>query len=48
MIGDDITTDTDAAQLCAIQIKAGKFREVDLNGTVKPFALLDSIADLPL
>ena len=51
MIGDDITTDIDAAQLYAIraiQVKAVKFREVDLNGTVKPIALLDSIADLPL
>jgi phospholysine phosphohistidine inorganic pyrophosphate phosphatase len=51
MIGDDITADTDAAQLCgirAIQVRTGKFREADLNGTVKPFALLDSIADLPL
>ncbi len=51
MIGDDIWADTDAAQLCgirAIQVRTGKFREADLNGTVKPFALLDSIADLPL
>jgi HAD superfamily hydrolase (TIGR01458 family) len=51
MIGDDITADTDAAQQCgirAIQVRTGKFREADLNGTVKPFALLDSIADLPL
>jgi len=51
MIGDDISADTDAAQLCgirAIQVRTGKFREADLNGTVKPFALLDSIADLPL
>ena len=51
MIGDDIAADTDAAQLCgirAIQVRTGKFREADLNGTIKPFALLDSIADLPL
>ena len=50
MIGDDISADTDAAQLCgirAIQVRTGKFREADLKGSVKPFALLDSIADLP-
>jgi len=50
MIGDDISADTDAAQLCgirAIQVRTGKFREADLNGAVKPFALLDSIAALP-
>ena len=50
MIGDDIAADIDAAQLCgirAIQVRTGKFREADLNGTIKPFALLDSIADLP-
>jgi HAD superfamily hydrolase (TIGR01458 family) len=51
MIGDDISADTDAAQQCgirAIQVRTGKFREADLNGTIKPYALLDSIADLPL
>ncbi len=50
MIGDDIAADTDAAQQCgirAIQVKTGKFREADLQGVIKPFALLDSIADLP-
>ena len=50
MIGDDIAADTDAAQQCgirAIQVKTGKFREADLEGDIKPFALLDSIADLP-
>jgi HAD superfamily hydrolase (TIGR01458 family) len=50
MIGDDIAGDTDAAQRCgirAIQVKTGKFREADLQGEIKPFALLDSIADLP-
>ena len=50
MIGDDIAADTDAAQQCgirAIQVRTGKFREADLEGVIKPFALLDSIADLP-
>jgi len=50
MIGDDIAADTDAAQQCgirAIQVRTGKFREADLEGVIKPFVLLDSIADLP-
>ena len=50
MIGDDICSDTDAAQKCgirAIQVCTGKFREADLSGSVEPFALLESIADLP-
>ncbi|MCP4471419.1 MAG: TIGR01458 family HAD-type hydrolase [Gammaproteobacteria bacterium] len=50
MIGDDIAGDTDAAQRCgirAIQVKTGKFREADLQGDIVPFALLDSVADLP-
>jgi len=50
MIGDDIAADTDAAQQCgirAIQVKTGKFREADLEGDIKPYVLLDSIADLP-
>jgi HAD superfamily hydrolase (TIGR01458 family) len=50
MIGDDIVGDIDAAQNCGIrgiQVKTGKFRDADLNGRIKPFALLDSFADLP-
>jgi len=50
MIGDDIVGDVDAAQRCGIrgiQVRTGKFRECDLDGTIKPFALLDSIAELP-
>jgi len=50
MIGDDISADTDAAQQCgirAIQVRTGKFRAADLEGEIKPYALLDSIADLP-
>ena len=50
MIGDDINADVGAAQLSGIrgiQVRTGKFREVDLQGGVEPFALLDSIADLP-
>ena len=50
MIGDDIVGDIDAAQACGIrgiQVRTGKFREADLSGEIKPFAVLDSIADLP-
>ncbi|MDH3387065.1 MAG: TIGR01458 family HAD-type hydrolase [Gammaproteobacteria bacterium] len=50
MIGDDIAGDVDAAQRCGIrgiQVKTGKFRDADLDGSIKPFALLDSFADLP-
>ena len=50
MIGDDIQGDIDAAQACGIrgiQVRTGKFRASDLGGPVKPFAVLDSFADLP-
>jgi phospholysine phosphohistidine inorganic pyrophosphate phosphatase len=50
MIGDDIAGDVNAAQACGIrgiQVRTGKFREADLSGEIKPFAVLDSIADLP-
>jgi HAD superfamily hydrolase (TIGR01458 family) len=50
MIGDDISADIGAAQDCGIrgiQVRTGKFREADLNGGIEPFALLDSVADLP-
>jgi len=50
MIGDDIVGDIDAAQRCGIrgiQVRTGKFRDADLDGAIKPYALLDSFADLP-
>ena len=50
MIGDDIVGDIDAAQRCGIrgiQVRTGKFREPDLVRGIEPFALLDSLADLP-
>lgn len=50
MIGDDIDADIGAAQACSIrgiQVRTGKFRESDLHGKVKPYAILDSIAQLP-
>lgn len=50
MIGDDIDADIGGAQNCGIrgiQVRSGKFRESDLQGTTLPFAVLDSIAELP-
>jgi HAD superfamily hydrolase (TIGR01458 family) len=50
MIGDDIDADIGGAQNCGIrgiQVRSGKFRESDLQGAVLPFAVLDSIAELP-
>ncbi len=50
MIGDDIETDIAGAQragLRAVLVRTGKFRESDLEGAIKPDAVLTSIADLP-
>jgi len=50
MIGDDIETDIAGAQragLSGLLLRTGKFREMDLEGTIKPDTILDSIADLP-
>jgi HAD superfamily hydrolase (TIGR01458 family) len=50
MIGDDIRTDVDGAQRCGIRgllVKTGKYRPADLELGIEPFAVLDSIADLP-
>ncbi len=50
MVGDDIETDIAGAQLAGMQaalVRTGKFRELDLEGSVKPNAVLDSMADLP-
>lgn len=50
MIGDDIVGDIGAAQsfgIRGIQVRTGKFRQADLSGEIRPFAVLDSIADLP-
>ena len=50
MIGDDIQTDIAGAQrvgMSAVLLRTGKFRESDLEGTIAPNAVLDSIADLP-
>lgn len=50
MIGDDIVGDIDAAQRCGIrgiQVRTGKFRDADLDAGIEPYALLDSVAELP-
>jgi ribonucleotide monophosphatase NagD (HAD superfamily) len=50
MVGDDIETDIAGAQLAGMQaalVRTGKFRELDLEGSIKPDAVLDSVADLP-
>ncbi|KPK66605.1 MAG: haloacid dehalogenase [Gemmatimonas sp. SG8_38_2] len=50
MIGDDIRADVGGAQgagLIGVLVRTGKFRPRDLDGEIKPDAVLDSIADLP-
>jgi len=50
MIGDDIHTDIEGAQLAGLAgvlVRTGKFRASDLTDGVRPEAVLDSVADLP-
>lgn len=50
MIGDDIHTDVGGAQdagLTGLLVRTGKFRDSDLEGEIRPAAVLDSIAELP-
>ncbi len=50
MIGDDIAGDVQGAQragMKGILVRTGKFRPGDLEGEIKPDAVLDSIAELP-
>ncbi|MGB5396579.1 MAG: HAD-IIA family hydrolase [Gammaproteobacteria bacterium] len=50
MIGDDIHSDINAAQLAGLNtilVKTGKFSEADLHAGITPDALLDSITSLP-
>jgi len=50
MVGDDIESDIGGAQLAGMQaalMRTGKFRELDLGGSVKPDAVLGSVAELP-
>jgi HAD superfamily hydrolase (TIGR01458 family) len=49
MVGDDIVTDIGGAQsagMRTILVRTGKFRPADLDGTLQPDAIIDSIADL--
>lgn len=51
MIGDDVRADIGGAQAAGLRgalVKTGKFRPEDLAGDVRPDAVLDSVADLPL
>lgn len=50
MIGDDVTADVGGAQAAGMKgalVKTGKFRPADLEGEVQPYAVFDSVADLP-
>lgn len=50
MIGDDIEADIGGAQAAELQgaiVKTGKFRPADLEGSIRPDVVLDSVADLP-
>jgi phospholysine phosphohistidine inorganic pyrophosphate phosphatase len=50
MIGDDIRADVGGAQaagLAGVLVRTGKFRPKDLQGDIRPDAILDSVADLP-
>lgn len=51
MIGDDIVGDVQGAQRAGMRgllVRTGKFRPQDLEGNIKPDAVLDSIAELPV
>lgn len=50
MIGDDVVGDVQGAQsagVAGVLVKTGKFRPSDLEGEIKPDAVLASIAQLP-
>jgi phospholysine phosphohistidine inorganic pyrophosphate phosphatase len=50
MVGDDIETDIGGAQAAGLKgalVKTGKFRPADLQGRIKPYTVLDSVAELP-
>jgi len=49
MVGDDILTDVGGAidaGLVGVLVRTGKFRPRDLDGPVRPHAVLDSVVDL--
>lgn len=50
MIGDDVQADVAGAQAAGLRgalVRTGKFRPADLQGEVRPEAVLDSLAELP-
>lgn len=50
MIGDDIKSDIHGAQqagLHGLLVRTGKFREADLDGSIQPDAVMNSISELP-
>lgn len=50
MVGDDVRGDVEGAQragLTGVLVRTGKFTPADLQGPVRPDAVLDSVADLP-
>ncbi|MDD9824997.1 MAG: TIGR01458 family HAD-type hydrolase [Gammaproteobacteria bacterium] len=50
IVGDDIRSDIGGGQeagLRGILVRTGKFRPQDLELPIKPYAVLDSVADLP-
>ena len=50
MIGDDIRGDIEASQNTGIRgllVRTGKYQRTDLDQGIKPFDVIDSIADLP-
>jgi len=50
MVGDDIRGDVEGAQNAGMQgilVKTGKFRPADLQQSIQPDGVLDSIKDLP-
>lgn len=51
MIGDGIDTDVSGAQdagMKGVLVRTGKFRPADLQGSIRPDAVLDSIRDIPV
>jgi HAD superfamily hydrolase (TIGR01458 family) len=50
MVGDDIEVDVGGAQRAGLRgalVKTGKFRSTDLDGLIRPNAVLNSVADVP-
>jgi HAD superfamily hydrolase (TIGR01458 family) len=50
LVGDDIVSDVGGAQeagITGLLVRTGKFREADLEGAIRPDAVLHSFAELP-